>query len=334
MTVVIPARDEEDVLGDCLHAVRAQTHEDLCIVVVNDGSTDATADIAERHAADDERVHVVHVDGLPSGWSGKVHALYLGVEKAREQGVEDWMVFLDADMRPHPELVARLVTTAHDMDADLVSTAGGPPTQPSLTWWLLIPPGAQLIAENASPDGRGRKALALGHCILMRHSSYEKVGGWQALPDARPEDVVMATRVRDHGGKTRFTSGTDMVTTNGVDPLGAGWQSFRKSMVTGTGSNFPLLAAGGVAHVAFGLTPPLAVAAGLRWHRKELVTAGAVGWAAQAAGHALGAKRMGGPMASAALGPFTWALFGGVLLDAARHARRGSTSWKGRSIAG
>ena len=52
-----------------------------------------------------------------------------------------------------------------------------------------MPPGLQMIGENAAPDGRGRKAFAIGHCILLRRSHYEKIGGWASLASMRNEDV-------------------------------------------------------------------------------------------------------------------------------------------------
>ena len=332
VTVVVPARDEEAVLDACLDGLRRQRHRRLSIVVVDDGSSDATPRIAERHAAVDERVRVTQAGQLPPGWSGKVHAMYRGVQTAAEDGLGDWLLFMDADTRAQPDLVSRLLRTARDRELDLTSTPGGPPEEMSATWWWLMPAGAQLIAENAAPGGRRRKALAIGHCLLMRRSAYEKVGGWATLADARPEDLAMASIIRVAGGTTALCSGTDEVSTSGVDPFPAGWASFRKSMVTGTRANVPLLAAGGIAHIVFGLVPPMAVLAGMRRGQRGLLVAGAIGWAGQSTGHLLGARRMRAPAAAATIAPFSWALVGGVLLDAARKARTRTVSWKGRTI--
>lgn len=334
VTIVVPARDEEAVLDRCLEGIRGQTHRRFELVIVDDGSTDATPEIAARHAAADERVRVVQAGPLPEGWSGKVHAMHRGIEAARDGGLGDWLLFLDADTQARPDLVARMLRTAREMELDIASTAGGPPEERSLTWWLLMPAGAQLIAENAAPGGRvpRRKALAVGHCLLMRKSSYEKVGGWSELYGARPEDIAMATRIRDLGGTTGFLSGTDELRTSGVDPFPAGWASFRKSMVTGTRANVRLCGWGGVAHLIFGLTPPIALAAGMAKKDRALAAAGAVGWAAQATGHLLGSRRMRAPAAAALLAPASWSLVGGVLLDAARKARTRSVAWKGRTI--
>lgn len=335
VTVVIPARNEEAVLHDCLEGIRSQTYaaqdrSALRIVVVDDGSTDATGDIAREHAAQDSRVKVVQVDGPPPGWSGKVHAMHVGVEAAGPPEPGEWLLFVDADTVLAPEALARLHATAEAVDADLVSTPGGPPENHSASWSLLMPQGLQMIGENAAPDGRGRKAFAIGHCILLRRPHYEKVGGWAALSNLRNEDVALATAVRDHGGNTRVVDGLDYVTTSGMDPFSQGWASFRKSFVAGTNASVPILVGGGLAQSALSLAAPAAVAVGLR-KRKPLLTAmGVVGWAAQSIAHDRTAKLMRANRKLAPLAPATGALFGGVLLDGALRVLRGSTSWKGR----
>lgn len=142
-----------------------------------------------------------------------------------------------------------------------------------------MPPGLQLIGENASPVGRGKKAFAIGHCILLRREHYEKVGGWEALASLRNEDVAIATAVRDHGGTVRVVDGLDCFRTSGMDPFWQGWASFRKSFVAGTKGSAPLLAAIGVGQIAASLAAPAAVAVGARRSR-ALLALGLLGWAA------------------------------------------------------
>lgn len=335
ITVVVPARNEETVLDDCLRAIRSQTYAEqdqsvLRVVVVDDGSTDRTGDIARNHADEDGRVTVVRCDGPPAGWSGKVHAMHVGVEASGLPAPGEWLLFVDADVRLGSELLARLLATAEALDADLVSTPGGPPPGRSATWPLLMPPGLQMIAENAGPDGRGRRAFAIGHCILLRRSHYDKVGGWAALADRRNEDVAIATSVRDHGGTTRTVDALDHLTTTGMDPFAQGWASFRKSFVAGVQGSAPLLVGIGLGQALMSVVPVAAVTAGARGRRPVLAVAGLVGWAAQAAAYSRTARLMRVDQRLAPLAPFAGALFAGVLFDGAIRAARGATSWKGR----
>src|SRR3954447_17549063 len=99
VTAIIPARDEEAVLSDCLASVSKQTYANLEILVIDDRSTDRTPEIAREFAASDRRIRVITIDDLPPGWTGKTHALRTAADQARG----DWFWFLDADTRHEPE---------------------------------------------------------------------------------------------------------------------------------------------------------------------------------------------------------------------------------------
>lgn len=335
VTAVVPARNEARVVGDCLSALSAQTHGErgesaLRTVLVDDGSTDATGDIAREHAAADPRLSVVRSEGPPPGWSGKVHAMYQGVQAAGEPEPGEWLLFVDADTVLAPSMVARLIRTAEELDADLLSTPGGPQPGHSASWPLLMAPGLQMIGENANPDGSGRKAFAIGHCLLVRRSHYEKVGGWEALASQRNEDVAIATAVRDQGGRVRVVDSRGQVTTSGMDPFSAGWGSFRKSFTAGTGGSLPALVGIGVGQIAASLVSPAALAVGWRRRQPAVAAAGALGWAAQSYAHAKAARIVRANRAVAPAAPLTGALFGGVLLDGAVRVAAGRTTWKDR----
>jgi hypothetical protein len=333
VTVVVPARNEAAVLDDCLHAIRNQTYgrdAPVRVVVVDDDSSDATGDIAQRHARADPRLSVVRTAGPPPGWTGKVHAMHAGIEAAGPPQPGEWLLFVDADTVLGPEALGRLLATALWAEADLVSTPGGPPRGHSLSWPLLVPAAMQMIGENADPDGAGRKAFAIGHCILVRREQYAKMGGWEALAARRNEDIALATAVRDCGGTTRTVDGLDHVTTTGMDPFGQGWVSFRKSFMAATRGSVPVLLGGGLGQIALSLAAPAAVVAGALSRRRWLTAVGAAGWVAQSAAHQQNADLMRSAPWLAPLAPLTGALFGGVLVDGAIRSLRGTGSWKGR----
>jgi len=82
ISVIIPARDEARNLPRCLDALLAQTYPHFDIVVVDDGSTDATPQILADYAGRAARIRALAGQPLPSGWAGKPHALTQGEEQA------------------------------------------------------------------------------------------------------------------------------------------------------------------------------------------------------------------------------------------------------------
>src|SRR5262249_58524835 len=99
VSAIIPAKDEEGALPDCLASVRTQTYPNLEILIVDDRSRDRTAEIARSAAAADARVRVLTIDHLPDGWTGKTHAL----QEASAHARGEWFWFLDADTRHEPD---------------------------------------------------------------------------------------------------------------------------------------------------------------------------------------------------------------------------------------
>ena len=114
VSVVVPARDEAARIGPLLDAVVGAPgiHE---VIVVDDGSTDATAQLAA-----DAGAHVVSVHDRPIGWAGKPWALQRGLEAASGE----WIVTLDADTRPCPELPVSAVVRAERDGTDLLTVTG------------------------------------------------------------------------------------------------------------------------------------------------------------------------------------------------------------------
>ncbi|MFD1147932.1 glycosyltransferase [Saccharothrix hoggarensis] len=328
VTVVVPARDEERVIDRCLTGLRKQEHADLRIVVVDDGSTDRTAEVVRRHEAEDPRVRLVVSAGPPSGWAGKVHALHLGSADVDT----DWMLFVDADTEAAPDLVGRLLASARRDGVDLVSTSGRA-SGPSVGWWLLLPPVNQLLFETTTTDGRRGMALAVGHCILVSRAAYERAGGWAAIAGSRADDVGFATLVRDTGGRTRYVDGSDSLVTYGLDTFGDTWTSMRKSMVAGMAlyakgpaSAFLSLGSTGLAHLAYGVVP---VVSALRGSKLGMLT-----WLAQSVAQWAFLRRTRQPRSAAVLAPLAYATFGAMSLEAAWQALRGTTKWKGRDVRG
>lgn len=100
VSVVIPALDEQDFIGECLTAIRSQDYPELQIIVIDGGSTDRTLEVVKTHMVDDPRIELLHNNrpGIPA-------SLNLAIPHVRGQ----WMVRVDAHSRIDPTYVGRLV---------------------------------------------------------------------------------------------------------------------------------------------------------------------------------------------------------------------------------
>jgi cellulose synthase/poly-beta-1,6-N-acetylglucosamine synthase-like glycosyltransferase len=212
VTAIIPAKDEEATLADCLQTVCAQTYPNLDILVVDDRSTDRTPEIAAEFAARDPRVRLLSIRELPEGWTGKTHALHV----AAGEVASDWLWFVDADTRHHPDALSIVMEYARAEGASLVSLM---PELRCETFWekVLQPLEAIVLMRSFSPlavnDNRSRVAFANGQFLLIERPAYDAAGGHAAVRDRFVEDIYMAKRVKAGGHPIRVALGAELSST-------------------------------------------------------------------------------------------------------------------------
>jgi glycosyltransferase involved in cell wall biosynthesis len=211
VTAILPAKDEEFNLADCLESICRQTYPNLEIIVVDDRSTDRTGEIAREIAVRDSRVRVLTIDRLPPGWTGKTHALH----QAANQAMAAWLWFMDADTLHAPESLTVLMQLGQRYRASLVSVL--PELRCESFWEEIVQPLAGITLMQSFPlhrvhDSGARLAFANGQCILIERGVYERSGGHQAVRDRFVEDIAIATRVKDLGVPIRVALARKVVT--------------------------------------------------------------------------------------------------------------------------
>jgi glycosyltransferase involved in cell wall biosynthesis len=206
VSVIVPARNEEDCLGACLQSLVAQTGVPLEIFVVDDYSTDRTRAIATSFPG----VKVLDSGPLPPGWSGKNNAVTAGVHAARGE----WLLFTDADTVHLPGSLARALAEARDRHVALLSYS--PEQEVRSLWEKAIMP--VIFAELASAyrpadvsDPNSPAAAANGQYILVERSAYDGVGGHSAVATSLLEDVALARAFKQSGRPIFFRLGTGLV---------------------------------------------------------------------------------------------------------------------------
>ncbi len=210
----MPARDEAAEVGEALDTWLAQDYPDLRIVVVDDGSTDATPELlAARAAARPDRLRVLRNDALPPRWLGKNHALHLATETPEARGAA-WLLFADADAKATPDLLRRAFAFLDQAPGDLLALLFAQDTVTvaervcvalsSTGFLVLVPP-------HHVPDP-GKAAFAgIGAFTLVRREAYDAVGGHAAAPLEAVDDMMLARRVKRAGFVNRFALGAPML---------------------------------------------------------------------------------------------------------------------------
>jgi chlorobactene glucosyltransferase len=239
VSVIIPARNESQGIETVIRSVLDSTYPDLELIVVDDRSTDDTAERVLRLAQGDSRLRLVAGLDLPPGWYGKPWACRQGYQAA----TGEVLVFTDADTRHQPALVAHAVGALQQESADLVTIA---PRQRCVSFWerVIMPQiwvllGLRFHPETVNRARRERDVIANGQFVCVRRASYEAVGTHAAVRGEVAEDLALAQAFWRSGQKLHFAFAESLMETRmytGLAQLIEGWT---KNLYLGGRRSFP-----------------------------------------------------------------------------------------------
>ncbi len=223
VSVVVPARNEEANLANCLGSLAGQSGVSYEVIVVDDHSTDRTREIAASFP-----VRVIEADPLPDGWSGKCNACWTGARVATGK----WLLFTDADTRHASSSIVAGVREAEEQGAALLSYS---PKQEvhSFAERALMPLIFAELAVTYRPrevsDPNSPAAAANGQYLLIRRDAYDAVGGHSAVAKAILEDVELARHVKRAGYRLQFRL-SDRVSTRMYRSFSQMWEGWTKNL--------------------------------------------------------------------------------------------------------
>lgn len=204
VAAIIPARDEAAVIAPVIASLIAQDYPgDFRIILVDDSSSDSTADIARAAAAASDRLTVMSAAPLALGWTGKLAAVSQGITRA-SGGIAppDYLWLTDADITHAPDTLASLVARAVAENRVLVSLMARLRCE-SLAERMLIPAFVfffQLLYPFAAiNDPRRGIAGAAGGCMLVGREALERAGGIAAIRTALIDDCAMGALMKRQG---------------------------------------------------------------------------------------------------------------------------------------
>lgn len=265
VSVLIPARDEERNIEDCLRHVLASDDSEfrLEVIVYDDDSDDDTGGIVRRIAMEDPRVGLMQGGELPSGWKGKCYACHNLAERASGS----WYLMLDADVKLGPLAIRDTLRSAQKKKAGLVT---GFPKQDTVTPLekLVVPMMefailCHLPIAMVSRSSGGLFAAAHGAYMLIKKSAYESAGGYEAVKDEMVDDMAMARAVKKAGYKMLLADMTRHAHMRMYHNGREVWNGFRKNLFSGLGKNYVLLIGLLLWYGGLYLLPPVALCIGL-----------------------------------------------------------------------
>ena len=240
LTVVIPAFNEADNIASCLESVLSSDTpcQHWQVVVVDDGSTDTTSEVAvataQLYSASSAEFTLLNAGPRPSGerWVGKNWACARAMDLVRSE----WILFVDADVCLKPDAIRRALQQAVAEDVDLFSLA------PRLVCgclaeWMVQPIMASLLGLGfpivAANDPESKVAFAAGPFMLFRRNAYVAIGGHRELASEVVEDLALARRIKQSGYRLRYLLGLDVVDLRMYQDLASLWEGWTKNWFLG-----------------------------------------------------------------------------------------------------
>jgi glycosyltransferase involved in cell wall biosynthesis len=226
VSIIVPARDEEKDIERSLTALLALDYDNFEVIAVNDRSTDRTGEIMDKLARNHkqdlgapflasfarsaERLRVIHHRDLPAGWLGKTHAMWTATNEA----TGDWLLFTDADVIFKADSVRRALAYAEAEHADHVVVF------PQMIMkrpgeYMMIAFFQTMFVFGHRPwkvaDPKTKDHMGVGAFNLIRRSTYEAVGTYQALRMEVLDDMKLGKVVKKAGFAQRNVFGADLI---------------------------------------------------------------------------------------------------------------------------
>jgi glycosyltransferase involved in cell wall biosynthesis len=236
LSVIIPACNEAANLESAVATLLCQDYPDLEILLVDDRSTDGTGELIDRLALQDARICAVHVENLPRGWLGKVHALHRGVGLA----TGSWLLFTDADVHFSFGSLRRAVAHALHQRFDHLALI---PRTIQDSFWLEVAVTAfgllfLITTRAASVNSPGSKAFAgIGAFNLVNAERFHRTAGFEWLRLEPGDDVGLAMMMKQAGGTARVAFAREDLSVKWYPSVRAMFKGLEKNLF-GPGSHY------------------------------------------------------------------------------------------------
>ncbi|MBN1799764.1 MAG: glycosyltransferase [Spirochaetales bacterium] len=211
VSVLIPARDEETNIGECLDSLLEQDYPNYEILVIDDNSNDGTWRIIKKYARKNNKIKAYKGKPLAEGWIGKQYACQQLIESARGE----YLMFTDADTIHTSQSISWAVTNMLRHKADfmsaflhhLIGSLGEALIVPAIYIMTTILMPLWKIPQKNNPFF----SFAIGQFMVCRRKCLLAIGGYTSFKNSLVEDISLARAMKEHGYKTIFIDGKDYI---------------------------------------------------------------------------------------------------------------------------
>lgn len=240
ISILVPMRNEARNVGNCITMLKNLSYENLEIIIYEDQSTDHTYPLLQQEIGEDARFQVIRGVPLKEGWIGKVHAC----SQLRQHAHGQYLAFIDADVTLHTHTLTNALARAKQYNASLVT---GFPKFHYVNWLdqLLIPMMHFIVYFHlpialANFTTIPSTSAANGAFMFFKATSYDQVGGHEAVKSSLVEDIHIAQRLKRHGFRVLLTNITDYVQCQMYETSKETWEGFTKNIFVGIGRSIPI----------------------------------------------------------------------------------------------
>lgn len=230
VSVILPARNEENYISRCLDTLLAQDYSNFEIIAINDGSTDRTGEIIQSYAKKDKRIVYVSTPQKPDGWAGKNWACHQGYQRASGE----YLFFTDADTEHAPNVMSLAV--AHMLSQDLDALTAIPKLVCRDFWTKITLPGlSTFLHTRFSPlrvnDPKQKTGYFFGSFFVITRKTYDAVGTHEGVRQELVEDGALGSKVKAAGFRMKMVRGEKHVEAIWARDLPTLWHGLRRLVI-------------------------------------------------------------------------------------------------------
>jgi len=233
VSILVPARNEELNIKNCIASVLEQDYPNFEVIVLNDNSEDGTGEILKSIQQNHTQLNIITGKPLPEGWTGKTFAC----KQLAEEAKGEWLLFTDADTTHNKSSLKEAMYIALNRKADLLSVF--PKNEMKTFPEKLIMPMLYFTSFVLLPhyflDKKGfvKFAMAVGPFMLFRKSAYDKIGGHESVKYSILEDVNIAKKIKEAGLHLVIADGQSQCTVRMYRNFKEIWNGFSKNIFAG-----------------------------------------------------------------------------------------------------